>query len=190
MLKQKTTPKFKFSYIYYNFAFYLVNLIQTHRQYAGIFKTNNGFVTILPLVDALNFTAPIFFYKNIIKFFFVLTLGSITSLKFLKTNFIVCNLGLKTPQYATSRGTFLLTTKTTKSYTFFKLPSGELKKFKNNHSVIIGRNTAVKTNKQILGKASSFKNGQNRIIVRSCKKNPVDHPNGGRTRGKMLFKTP
>ena len=55
---------------------------------------------------------------------------------------------------------------------------------------IIGRNAGIYTYKQYFGKASSIVNGIRRIIVRSCAKNPIDHPNGGRTRGKMTFKTP
>lgn len=41
-----------------------------------------------------------------------------------------------------------------------------------------------------MGKYSTVTAKRLRIAVRSCAKNPVDHPNGGRTRGKMTTKTP
>lgn len=188
--QKKITPKINFKCAFYSFAFYLTNYISTTKNYYGVFKANNGFICILPLMSCLKIKAPIFFFKNIVKFFFAISIGSITSLKFLKKNYLVSNLGDCTPKYATSRGSYLITVKVTKKICFFKLPSGQFKFFKNNNCIIFGRNAAGRANKQIFGKASAFINDQNRIIVRSCKKNPIDHPNGGRTRGKMLFKTP
>ena len=43
--------------------------------------------------------------------------------------------------------------------------------------------------KEYLGKASLIR--QNKTLqVRGVAKNPIDHPNGGRTRGKNSFRTP
>lgn len=70
------------------------------------------------------------------------------------------------------------------------LPSGIWLELTRNITGIVGRNAGSKNYKEVLGKASAQKYNLKRIIVRSCAKNPVDHPNGGRTRGKRLFKTP
>lgn len=77
-----------------------------------------------------------------------------------------------------------------KNFTQVKLRSGEQRLIKNNCTAIIGITSNIYHNQKKLIKA-----GQNRLLgfkpkVRGIAMNPVDHPNGGRTNGGTVWKTP
>jgi large subunit ribosomal protein L2 len=70
-----------------------------------------------------------------------------------------------------------------------KLPSSFVKILPLSVFVTLGRNSCSNHFKQYFGKASSIYMNRS-LQVRGVAKNPVDHPHGGRTRGKMTFLTP
>jgi len=115
--------------------------------------------------------------------------GSLIKLKYFDILFLVSNLGFFKPLYSLSMGTYCIINNKKKYNLVISLPSGKRIHFTNKGYAILGRNSGVFTYKQYFGKASTSLNNK-KINVRSVAKNPVDHPNGGRTRGKMCFKTP
>ena len=117
-------------------------------------------------------------------------MGAFTKLKYLKIAILVCNIGYSKPTYATARGTFTKIRLIKRTYIIVLLPSGEWRTLTPQISGIVGRNSGARAFKEVMGKYSTTTTKRSRIIVRSCAKNPVDHPNGGRTRGKMTTKTP
>lgn len=71
-----------------------------------------------------------------------------------------------------------------------KLPSNKLYMFSKITKCYIGKNTNFFNDKFIEGKWG-LSNKKNKVIsVRGVAKNPVDHPNGGRTKAKQPEKTP
>ena len=117
-------------------------------------------------------------------------MGVVTRLRFLKLATLVCNLGYGVPTLATARGTYAKVRLVRPRSVTVVLPSGEWREMTRNAAGIVGRNAGAAKYKEVLGKASARDKNLKRVIVRSSAKNPVDHPNGGRTRGKRLFKTP
>jgi large subunit ribosomal protein L2 len=103
---------------------------------------------------------------------------------------MVCNLGVTAPKYALAAGTYIVLNTFRPAGFTCTLPSGQKKNLPAGYRAFIGRNAAPSAYKQYFGKASATMATRARVIVRSCAKNPVDHPNGGRTRGKILIKTP
>lgn len=115
--------------------------------------------------------------------------GSLVRLKFYDILFLISNVGLLKPSYAVSMGTYCLINNKKKYHITLSLPSGTQISLSNRGYALLGRNGGVHTYGQYFGKASTSL-FQKKINIRSIAKNPVDHPNGGRTRGKMCFKTP
>jgi large subunit ribosomal protein L2 len=128
-------------------------------------------------------------YRNATRFYYFIKTGSVVPIKFLRTGFMLCQIGINTPIIALSAGTYVLLNTFNQSGINITLPSGKHVIFGYNYFGFIGRNSGAFTYKQYYGKFSR-PDYMHRIIVRSCAKNPVDHPNGGRTRGKQLMKTP
>jgi len=71
-----------------------------------------------------------------------------------------------------------------------KLPSNKLYLFSKTTYCHIGKNNNFFNNKFIEGKWGLANNKTKVINVRGVAKNPVDHPNGGRTKAKQPEKTP
>lgn len=91
--------------------------------------------------------------------------------------------------YCTSSGTYGKLICHYVGYTLIELPSKKQRLFLNDSKCVIGQ-VAFTINKL---KVNSFKAGLNRKKgyrprVRGIAKNPVDHPNGGRTKGGSPFK--
>jgi large subunit ribosomal protein L2 len=86
--------------------------------------------------------------------------------------------------YAKSAGTYCFVDEilTELGLYIVKLPSG-IRKVINEDSVVrVGRNSNISQKFSIIGKAgSNIKRGAKQI-VRGVAMNPVDHPNGGRTK--------
>lgn len=169
--------------------FWLIFLTKTWRQYKAYFKNNLGVYLILPLIQGLSFGNKIFFYKNFIKFIFFVTIGSLLLLKFIPLLSIISNVGVVNNKYAISNGTYSIITQKTPYFVFLKLPSCKIVKLSSNYWGFLGRNSGFLSNSQYFTQASSIYNNKT-LQVRGVAKNPIDHPNGGRTRGKMLFRTP
>lgn len=188
--QQKHSPDLKYKIIGFLYTFFCINLAQTQKRYKAVYKTNNGVFLITPLMDCVGFLNKCTVYKNAFRFYLPLSTGSIVFLHQIKLLFLLSNVGNFKPKYAVSQGTYIRVLNLTVRFCATKLPSGLKKTFSLNNNAILGRNSGIYTNKQYLGKASTQHQKLNKIIVRSCAKNPVDHPNGGRTRGKQKFKTP
>lgn len=110
-------------------------------------------------------------------------------LKYYGIFFLISNVGPIFPKFACSFGTYSIILKKKNKLSLLKLPSSEKIWISNFNFGILGRNAGIFKYKEYLGKFN-VKSRNTTIISRSVAKNPVDHPNGGRTRGKMVFKTP
>lgn len=170
--------------------FWCTNIFEIKNKYVGIFKTLKGIYYCLPLIDSVNFGDRITLYKSARRYLTRLQAGSISPLCFLQGSFLLSNVGLIQSNFACAAGTYITIKLWGIKYCLIILPSLKTIFIPTISYGLIGRNSGIFTNKQICGKASISLKRTNKIIVRSTAKNPVDHPNGGRTRGKQLFKTP
>lgn len=94
--------------------------------------------------------------------------------------------------YSISPNTYALRIKFIKNFrlTVVKLPSENLKFFNSNTLCIFGKNIDYDISSLSYGKFGHAFKKKNKIIVRGVAKNPVDHPNGGRTKAKQPEKSP
>lgn len=95
--------------------------------------------------------------------------------------------------YAKSSGTYcsVLDKNIKNNFVLIKLPSGLIKKINFNFFCIVGRNANIYSKYRVLGKASNyFFIKKKKQSVRGVAMNPVDHPNGGRSKVKKPFKSP
>lgn len=68
---------------------------------------------------------------------------------------------------------------------YVQMPSGKLTVLNPSVYCVLASNLDLQLNKVVDGKWGSFKRNYKRISVRGVAKNPVDHPNGGRTKAKQ-----
>lgn len=169
---------------------YCYDLISTARKFFSVCKSVYGLQYLLPLIDSVGLGDRLRLYRNATRFYYFIRTGSLVPLQYLRSGFMVCHLGVVSGKYALSAGTYVVLNTFLDGGFTCTLPSGQKKTIRGGYKAIIGRNAAPQAYKQYLGKASSNMHPRARVIVRSCAKNPVDHPNGGRTRGKTLIKTP
>lgn len=160
-------------------------MVSVRPTFSGVFKSNLGVYCVLPLIDSVDFGHRITFYRSVAKYFFSVHAGSITPLYLLKASFVVSNIGFIFKDLVTSPGTYAKIRLVRYGSCVLILPSGFITTISSKAYAMVGRNCGGYSYKQILGKASTDLGRGRRIIVRSSAKNPVDHPNGGRTRGKM-----
>ncbi len=94
--------------------------------------------------------------------------------------------------YSLSSGTFItkLKAKKTVKLVFAELPSLKKYLFFKKTKCFIGKNTNFYNNKFIEGKWGYSIHKSKKICVRGVAMNPVDHPNGGRTKSKQPEKSP
>ncbi len=94
--------------------------------------------------------------------------------------------------YSLSGGTFItkLKAKKTVKLIFVELPSLKRYLFFKKTKCFIGKNTNFFSNKFIEGKWGFSIHKFKKICVRGVAMNPVDHPNGGRTKAKQPEKSP
>lgn len=170
--------------------FFCIDILGLNTRYGAVYKSSNGSYFLAPLVEAIKLGSKVSWLRGTFKKFFFFTVGTVARLRFLKLATLVSNIGYDRPKFATARGTYSKIRLIKPRAVTIVLPSGTWAILKPSVSGIIGRNAGARSYKEVLGKASERKYNLKRIIVRSCAKNPVDHPNGGRTRGKTLFKTP
>ena len=144
-----------------------------------------------------NSLGQIFFKKS---FFGSLLNSIITQLNFFLKSFVLGNtyiLQILSPgtmvfnlfNLAVCNGTYIFLKKKVSFKGFFQviLPSGFFKKININSLITLGRNDNIFEKKLIF---SSFWAKKKKIRVRGIAKNPVDHPNGGRSNTKQPLKTP
>ena len=94
--------------------------------------------------------------------------------------------------FAKSSGSFItkLKAKKTVKLILVELPSLQTYLFLKNIKCFIGKNTNFFNNKFIEGKWGFSLHKSKTIVVRGVAMNPVDHPNGGRTKSKQPEKSP
>ena len=187
--KKLTSIAFNYSFCFFKGFFYCINIYKSFDRYIGMFRNTQGIFKILPLLDCIALGNKINFYRNVLRFIYFMYVGSIMQLKFYKLFFLISNVGISLPKFSKAQGTYSLILKKKNNLVLIKLPSKQLIWISNLYYGMLGRNAGVFKYKEYLGKAS-INYFHKSIIVRSVAKNPIDHPNGGRTRGKMLFKTP
>lgn len=114
-------------------------------------------------------------------------IGSIIELRKLPRFSVISNVSLTNNNrsvYAKSAGTYCFIDEILRELGLYiiKLPSG-IRKVVNEDSVVrVGRNSNISQKYSVIGKAgSSIKKGVKQT-VRGVAMNPVDHPNGGRTK--------
>lgn len=114
-------------------------------------------------------------------------IGSIIELKKLPRFSIISNISLKGDHksvYAKSAGTYCFISEILNELGLYiiKLPSGSRKIISSKSLVQVGRNANVSQKYSIKGKAGISISKGSKQIVRGVAMNPVDHPNGGRTK--------
>lgn len=166
-----------------------VNIIMTFKKYFSLFKNKLGEYVILPLIECITFGSKINFYKNALQFQYFVYIGSILRAKFARILFLISNVGFSKPVWSTSFGTYSIIIEKTLLFIKIKLPSSFVKTLPLSTFVTLGRNSCSNHYKQFFGKASTIYKNKS-LQVRGVAKNPIDHPHGGRTRGKMTFTTP
>lgn len=189
-MKKKVVPNFRFNQKFIKGWVYCSDLISAAKKYFSIFKSVHGVSYASPLIESVGLGDRIRLYRNATRFYYFIKSGSVVPIKFLRTGFMLCQIGFIRPIIATSAGTYVTLNTFNQSGISVTLPSGQLVTLGSNYFGFIGRNAGSQSYKQYFGKASIPNGNLKRVIVRSCAKNPVDHPNGGRTRGKQLIKTP
>lgn len=124
-----------------------------------------------------NFSLIFFFFYQLQKFFVVSFMSTGHSLK---------------PSLATASGCYaqLLNFLKETGRLTFQLPSGKIKFFFAHGCCFLGRAGSDQKKNVILGKAGISINSGVRPTVRGNAMNPVDHPQGGRTKAKQPEKSP
>ena len=155
-------------------------------KYYFLIKNNLNIYTYIPSIYGLflgDYLKP-----NYINYFFNINqIGIILPLLYIKISSVISNIKInKHFKYIKSNGTFglLLSKKLDLNKGLILLPSSKLVYIHLDNYAIIGRNFNIYHNKQYLGGYGlSYKLGQ-KPTVRGVAMNPIDHPNGGRTKAK------
>jgi hypothetical protein len=189
-IKNPRSPFFRYDSPFFRARLVCIKIITLVDKCISIFQNKFGVYYVLPLIDAVEYGHTLHLHKNVLKFFFFISVGSALPLFFIHHAFVISNLGMQRKVLVTSPGTYARIRYVRGSICVLTLPSGKIITVTSSLFTLVGRNGNILTHKQVRGKASTPTARGRRIIVRSVAKNPVDHPNGGRTRGKILFKTP
>jgi hypothetical protein len=122
--------------------------------------------------------------------------GNVVLLKFIPFNVFFSNLSNFTNtkiSFAKSSGVFCKVRKLTKKkkkLILVSLPSKREKYFPYNSITYLGKNTDFRVNSLVEGKYGNSFYQKKKINVRGVAMNPVDHPNGGRTKTVKPEKSP
>ena len=147
-----------------------------------------GVELLFPGKPTYNFTKDQHFKKN-------QYLGSVVFLKDLPyqiyISFLANNYNNKWT-FAKSSGTACVRLKAKKSVKLIvvELPSNKLHYYNPQVKCFIGKNTNFFINKFVEGKWGTALHKSKKIVTRGVAMNPVDHPNGGRTKAKQPEKSP
>lgn len=168
----------------------IINLVYTSKKnnVCAVIKHYNNSYSLVPLTHGLFIGSFVYnyFYSGL-EHILLSKLGSVCFLEKCKIGYFVSNLkcsGSIKNNYAVSSGTFCFIfkkDKTSNSFFLF-LPSGSLKKFPLNTIVTLGKNFNFNSDKWNYGKAGLSRLYNNKSKVRGVAMNPVDHPNGGRSK--------
>lgn len=151
----------------------------------------NGSYTNMPLLHGIkigsiiNHIGPL----SILSLFksYRLFVGSIVEVRQLSRFSVISNISLGNdfvPKYARSAGTYCFLNEFLAEIGLcvIRLPSGIQKTLNLNSVAFLGRNSCISHRYSVLGKAGVNINKGKKQIVRGVAMNPVDHPNGGRTK--------
>ena len=164
-----------------------------HRSAICVIKNILGNYSIIPYLFGF---VPGFVQKNFnLNNSAVGMFGHLIFLKFIKNLIIISNIILSKdnfPKYVTSPGTRAVVHRKNlyDNNIIITLPSKKKKLIYNSDRAFIGTNGFYKLKKIYKAKAGFNKNNGKNIIVRGVAKNPVDHPNGGRTKVNKPEKSP
>lgn len=116
-----------------------------------------------------------------------LLVGSLVEVRQLPKFSVISNVAahsLSHSKYAKSSGTYCFINEflSELELCIIRLPSGVQKVISDTSIVILGRNANVSHKYSVVGKAGANINRGRKQIVRGVAMNPVDHPNGGRTK--------
>lgn len=117
-------------------------------------------------------------------------LGDCLPLRFLSIGSLIYNVELypgSGGQIVRGAGNYAKVLKQELYYTLLRLPSGEERLFSNNCKATIGVVSNEMNHLMKYKKAGILRNLGVRPTVRGIAMNPVDHPNGGRTKGGTPF---
>ena len=191
------TPVFNFMYPFKSRFFFLkwINLNTKIKKKYNIFETCNNDVFCLPNVFGSTVGTTYKLLNKYIKEFNTLLFGIPCFLKLIPDYFKISNLmdlrKIK-PTYAISSGCFSTKIPKKKKDKLLKLilPSKIIKFFKLTNICLIGKNDLAEKKLLKPGKAGYNQNIGFKSIVRGVAMNPVDHPNGGRTKSCKPEKSP
>jgi len=93
-------------------------------------------------------------------------------------------------QIARSAGAFVQLVGRDAGWAVLKLNSGETRKVRAECMASVGAVSNPDHTNEVVGKAGRTRWKGNRPTVRSIAMNPIDHPNGGRTKGGKHWATP
>ena len=194
---KKKSPIYFINFLYNLKFFYLkwVNFDTKLKKKTSIIATPQNNIFLLPSIYGVVIGS---FYTSTLKFFNYfnkISFGLPCYLKiipnFYKISNIIVNKKNK-PSYCVSSGCFSTKLAKKKKDKLYKitLPSKKIKYFKGSNICFIGKNNVSEKKLFKPGKA-----GYNQLIgykstVRGVAKNPVDHPNGGRTKSCSPEKSP
>lgn len=173
--------------------------IYNYRPYKKIVncQTLSGLEYNLPGIENVNIGKILFSQSNLIyypnKFLFK---GFLTYLWKLPINTICSNItNIKNTKitFAKSGGTYAKlkkNKKTKKKLLLIELPSKQEILLTKNTKVYVGQNQNFRTNELVEGKWGNSFSLKKKIKVRGVAMNPVDHPNGGRTKTVQPERSP
>lgn len=183
--------------MFLNWAFIVEDYIYNKKPYQMFLMCKSIFnhQAVLPGIEEVVPGQIIRNYLKNISFLKDNYLGSQIFLKnlpfFITVSYIFNNFNNK-PSFAKSSGTFStkLKPKKTIKLVVIQLPSQKEYFFLNNTPAYIGKNMNFFNHKFVEGKWGYSIHGTKMLTVRGVAKNPVDHPNGGRTKAKQPEKSP
>lgn len=121
---------------------------------------------------------------------FIYNIGDTLPLRFISIGTLIHNIELypfSGAQFVRSAGTFAKVLKQDLFYTHLRMPSGEERMLNNKCKATIGVVSNETHYLKKFKKAGILRNLGIRPTVRGIAMNPVDHPNGGRTKGGTPF---
>jgi len=178
-------------------VFYLkwININTKLKKKFNIFSTQNNLIFYLPNILGSNVGLKINLFNNLKNIFSILHFGIPCYLKYIPNFFQISNIGNinnNKPTYANASGCFCVKIPKKKKDKLFKiiLPSKVIKFINALNICFIGKNDLLSKKLLKPGKAGFNQNIGKKSTVRGIAKNPVDHPNGGRTNSCSPEKSP
>ena len=196
-----------FNYLTYNFSF-LYYIIGFHFNCKKIFSISKNTFNNFYIFPRNQFSLPgnmvYKFYNNQLfliyylqsvcewdRFSYIKYIGLYLSLIFFKEGWLINNLGLKYEKYSKSMGSYskIISFSSKHVYYNIQLPSGLTIYFPNWWKAFLGINAGWGYNSRKRKHKYNI-NLSRSMVVRGVAKNPIDHPNGGRTKTKTPEKNP